>query len=234
MSGKSILFIILLALLVTTSCNGRNSEEMIQNTPPGFISLKTATEIAKGIMEISFFEEYVSLVDMDGGSVGGGLVTDHSFMIHFNGEYYVNEEKFLESLEIAKVSPEQRRKRYSLEDAIEIRGAGKTVYIVKITSFDSVRIKDVTTFTIQYTIDSYPANDGSKPYITNIEAKDGVTYSVFDVIDIETLSIDIVENKEIETKAFSISILRNSEIKTIQFLSPDYPWLDYIIAVNDP
>ena len=238
--GLSPILIILLAMifLFMVSCHemdgadNESDKEMIEDLPLGFVNLDDAAASAEGIMTYSFFEEYFSLVDMDGYSVGGSLVTDSSLIIRLQGQYYVNEGKFLDALEVAKISPEQRRKRYSPDGAIEVRGAGDSIYFVEITAIDSTRINDATTYTIKYTITSDVADSGQKPLISDIDAKDGVSYSVLGEIDPETLSTAIVANRVVETLVLSVDIMRSSEIDTITFLSPDFPWLVYIIAVD--
>jgi hypothetical protein len=56
--------------------------------PSGFVNLQEATENTNGILEYIFFEEYISLIDMNGESVGGSLVRDKKFIISYRGEYY--------------------------------------------------------------------------------------------------------------------------------------------------
>jgi len=194
------------------SCNDRNA------LPDGFIRLYDAAEKAEGVMSYSFFEDYFSLIDIDGHSVGGSLVTDSSLLVRYQDEYYVNEEKFLEAMEIAKVSPEQRRKRYSLEDAIEMRGIGETIFIVKIVTFDSVKKDDVRTYTIKHSITVNTTEFGRKPFINYVTTEDGITLTTYnDYIDTDTVIFDMS---------------KDSEIDTITFLSPDFPWFDYIISVD--
>ena len=187
MNLQKIAILILLVLLFAAplgleSCgkmsaidNG-GAEEVNKGKPTGFISLKEAAEKAKGVMEYSFLEEYLSFVDNDGYSVGGGLVTDRSFLITYQGEYYVNEEKFLQSLSVAAISPEQRRKRYGLEDTIEMRGAGDTIYTVKINAFDSVKKDDVTTYTIEYSVVANTTMEERVPFINVIRYKEKKDY----------------------------------------------------------
>jgi hypothetical protein len=69
--------------------------------PNGFVNLQEATENTKGTMEYMFFEEYISLIDENGVSVGGALVRDRSFIINYRGKYYVNAEKFYSALDKA-------------------------------------------------------------------------------------------------------------------------------------
>ena len=204
---------------------------MVKGIPPGFISIKDAAEKSKGVMDYCFFEDYISLVDTDGDIVGGAMVNDKSFIVQYQGEYYVNEKKYMESMEIAKISPEQRRKKYSLEDAIEMRGIGEDIYTMNIVLFDSKKKDDTTTYTIKYNITSNheisdSADKRRTPYINIMEADDGVIYTDLNYIDIETT------NTNTETVLISIDITRNAKLETITFISPDFPWLDYIIYVD--
>ena len=201
------------------SCQGYESvdTELVYEIPSGFINLKDATEKTKGVMEYIFFEDYFSLVDIDGSSVGGAMVNDSSYIVQYQGEYYVNEEKFLEALEIATVSPEQRKKRYSLDDTIEMRGAGETIYTVRITVFDSIKKDDVTTYTIKYSVASDTDENGREPIIKYIETKDGIGSTLYNDNDSGTVTFDVNKNRELDT---------------IYFYSPDFPWFDYIIAVD--
>ena len=70
--------------------------------PDGFINLHEATENANGVMKYIFFEEYISLVDIEGNSVGGSLVRNRKFIVSFQGEYYINAEDYYTALEKAK------------------------------------------------------------------------------------------------------------------------------------
>lgn len=75
--------------------------------PAGFINLRDAVEEAQGIIKEQFFEEYVSLIDKSGFSVGGSLVRDRTFIVDYYGVYYINAEKFYSALEKAERGKEE-------------------------------------------------------------------------------------------------------------------------------
>jgi len=100
-------FALLAALLLVIGCilwvtHAKYHPRRVLCLPKGFINLQYAIESANGVIKYIFFEEYISLVDREGSSVGGSLVRDRSFIVDYRGEYYVNAEKYNAALEKAK------------------------------------------------------------------------------------------------------------------------------------
>ena len=138
------------------------------------------------------------------------------FIVEQEGEYYVNEETFLEIMDLASIAPIVRREIYHIGDAVEIHGAGETMSIVKITSFEAIETGDVTTYTIKYSVSSNSIRNEYKSFdfFHSVETKDGVSASasdnVFDFVGTDTVVVEVPKSRKLDA---------------IVLTSPDYPGL---------
>jgi len=59
--------------------------------PEGYVKVEELRE--NEAFDFIFFERYCSVVDGAGNSLGGGMVTDTSFIVSYRGKYYINTQR---------------------------------------------------------------------------------------------------------------------------------------------
>ena len=67
---------------------GQFAPKTVLFLPKGFVKVEEIKE--KEAVDVIFFEKYCSIVDEAGNRVGGGMVSDTSFIVSYHGEYYIN------------------------------------------------------------------------------------------------------------------------------------------------
>jgi len=212
-----LLLIVVLSAMCLVAC-GRDEVKVVRQVPKGFIYLEKGDNNWKNGLHYVFWETQISFVDAGRICIYQTSVKNSEFIVQYKGDYYVNEEKLSELMDIAAISIETRHMTYSLEDVVEIRGAGRAVYTVRITALESNKIDSVTTYKINYVVTSNVIENEYASLFAFVETEDGVKYSMFDFIDTETVSIDITQNRKMDA---------------IVFISPDYPGLTYKVVVNE-
>ena len=221
-----LMFLVAVTLLFFTSC-GKDDAKVVFKIPNGFVNLREATENTNGVMQYGFFETLFAILDADGNSIYNTVLNNSDFIVKYKGDYYVNEEKYSEMVEIAAISPEQRRKTYSLSDEVKVRGAGETVYTVKITALEHVGTQPIyqnnlTTYEIKYTASSAIPENTDWIIRGMVETNTDTRYDIFDFVDTGE-----------GTAVVNIEIRENEKIKAIVLISPDYPGLIYRIIIEE-
>lgn len=227
MREKILLLFVVIAIIIILALTwfmfyGRNDANMVLKIPSGFVNLQSSLTNGLSVMP---FETQIAFLDADGVSIYQTDFKNSNFIVKYKGEYYVNEEKLLELADVAAISPEQRRKVYNLGDEVEIRGAGATLYIVKIISLEAGETEPyytdtLTTYNIKYAATSNVAENEQTRLISSVETEYGVVYDSLNFIDTETVSV-------------KIRARGNDKIKAIILRSPEYLELTYRIVVDD-
>lgn len=227
MRKKVLLLFVIIAIVITLALTwfmfyGRNDANMVLKIPSGFVHLQSNLKNGLSVMP---FETQIAFLDADGVGIYQTGFKNSDFIVKYKGEYYVNEEKLLELIDIAAISPEQRRKIYNLSDEVEVRGAGETIYIIKIISLEIGETEPyyedaLTTYNIKYAVTSNIAENEQIRLISSVETEYGVVYDSLNFIDAETISV-------------KIRARGNDKIKVIILKSPDYPGLTYKVAVDE-
>ena len=233
---KKVILLVLLVLLIGLVIlllflrkwdDGYSTEIVIEKIkvdeiPDGFIPLGNANDdLGNGLHYIPW-ASMLAFLDIEGVVVYSVGLGNREFIVQYNGVSYVNEKKLLELIELAAIAPEQRRKIYSMEDAVEIRGSGDTAYTLKIDSVELVETKPGddryrTTYAIKYTLTSNTNEELRYCFITNVETNDGKKYNV--------------ANSE-NTGIMSIAISKDTKITAVIAQSPYSPGLTYRIVVE--
>ena len=219
MKNKRVLAL-LVAILVSMpllSCQGRDiykgvDAEMVQKIPDGFVLFPNEGDDWRYVI----WENVIAFLDADGVCIYQIGINNSEFIVRYDSEYYVNEEKMSEIIDVASISCDVRAKTYSLGETIEIRGEGKTAYFVTVSILDVTEAGDTTTYVIKTYATSNLAGNEHKRFITIVEAENGVSYNAFEFINEETISIKLV---------------RNEKIGAVILGSPDWPGLSYRIVV---
>jgi len=223
-----LLLIIASALVCLTSC-GEDDEydaKVIGQVPPGFTHMEKGGESWENGLRYVFWEGVISFLDADGITIYQTLLTNSDFIVKNKDEYYINEEKFLELTDIAAISCETRRRVYHFEDAVEIRGAGDTIYTVKIVALETGATRPtyqhgLTTYEIEYTASCNNPENVDWIIRGAVETNTETRYSDFAFLDTAK-----------ETLAVQVEIRGNETIEAIVLKSPDYPGLSYRITVD--
>jgi len=217
-----IVIIIVVAALTWIIFYGSGDADMVLKVPAGFVKLQSYLTNGLSIMP---FETQIGILDAEKRYIYQTGFKNRDFIVRYDGEYYVNEEKIKEIAEVASIAPEQRLKTYSLGDAIEIRGTGEARYFVTINSLkegetEPLGTDTLTTYTIKYTVTSNVPVDRDPMKTITAETELGVTYSLIDFIDTEIIRFQVRNNENIRDK-----------ITAIYLRSPDYPGLSYRVDV---
>ena len=194
--------------------------KVVREVPDGFVHLQN--NLKNGMRTVGF-ESRITFMDADGNSFFSTGFGYSDFIVRYNNEYYVNEEKLLELIEVAGIVSEQRHKTYNLGDFIEVRGAGETVYTVQIISVEAGATEPfandiLTTYNIKYYMSSNAS--GYEHIISMVETKQRVEYSSFDYIDSENIGV-------------KIRLRGDDTIEAIILSSPTFPGLIYRVVVSD-
>ena len=195
---------------------GRNDANTVLRIPPGFVHLNDNLNNGMSVMG---FETQVAFLDADGVGIYSTSFKNSDFIVKYKGEYYVNEGKLLELIEIAAISPEQRRKVYSIGDEVEIRGADRNYYVT-ITGVEESIINDSKIFDIKFSVPSDVSQDDLKAIFSFVEITVGTTKgtsNMFSFIDEGTVRLEMQPDRKI------YAIILNS---------PDYPGLTYKVLVD--
>ena len=81
--------------------------QAVEAIPDGFISMSSANENAAGLLRYRFFETLVWIESAEGTELDYTLVSDMSFIVSYNGAFYVNEQRYLDAL--SRATEEQKR-----------------------------------------------------------------------------------------------------------------------------
>jgi hypothetical protein len=99
-------FIIVLSICLT-AC-GSDDTKIASKVPTGFISLNEAINNMKGTLRYVTWESQISFLDADNITIYQTGFENRDFIVEYQGDYYVNEQKYLELVEVAKTTMEQR------------------------------------------------------------------------------------------------------------------------------
>jgi hypothetical protein len=218
---KVLLFTLILVILITfaITANADNpSEERAMvfdipvGVPEGFIPFMEAVrqKQEEGILRIFAHDNQVAFLDSDGINIYHTWLNDERLFYIHERVRYINEEIFLNIVEIAKHAPEQRLRTYFLNEEIEIRGAGNKIYNVTITG---ILINE-----LQFKI---------TPNVSEEELR-----GIFDFISVESndrLIVDAIEVINMET----VRIMTSQEITAVILRNPEYRGLTYRVVLNN-
>lgn len=225
MKKKPCLLFICLNLLIIcfpVSCKGGDAKE-VYTLPDGFVSQIELNNREDKILRIVLWEQdiQVSFMDSDNICIYQTNGRDSSLVVKYKKEYYINEAKYLELTDIALLALEKRQQVYHLGDEVEIRGAGETIYTVRIISLDTGETEPyytdaLTTYNINYTVSSNLTVNKQIELIGSVITRQGVEYSNLIFTDAGTVSVKIRGRG-------------GDKIEAITLRSPEYHGLTYRI-----
>lgn len=212
--GKKIL-LLLIGIAVTTILAlmwfmnyGRNDANMVFKIPSGFVHLQTNL---KNGLTYTGFETQIVFLDADGVGIYQTDFKNSEFIVKYKGEYYVDEEKLLELLDVAAISPDQRLKLYRLGDEIKIRGENK-IYNISILEVIEEIVNDKKTVDIKFSAVDATESDLKSMFsfveITVMGSDNSGTSNMFEFIDEETIRLEMKADRE---------------MTAIVLKSPEYP-----------
>ncbi|SMC78467.1 hypothetical protein [Papillibacter cinnamivorans] len=105
MNKKRIGIILLIPALVLLLLCGlmreRNDAKTVFNLPSGFVSLDEEITSSEGALRYVFWESRISFLNADNICIYQTGVKNDDFIVKYNGNYYICEEKYNELLEAA-------------------------------------------------------------------------------------------------------------------------------------
>jgi predicted hydrocarbon binding protein len=106
--------------------------------PNGFVPLEDIVKDDKVILWYNFFETQIYFTDIDGNNIFQTDLSDNSFIVENIGNYYVNQEKFMELVKTAEATYKERKTDAEILQLAE--NGGFNLYNFKMgDSIDKVR-----------------------------------------------------------------------------------------------
>ena len=232
MKKKSSLLLICLVSLFAfslTSCKGSDAK-VVSKIPDGFVSIIELNNRADRLLNVEPWESQITFmlreVPFSESNLFQTHLSDNSLVVKYKKEYYINEAKYQDLVEIAVLALEERQRLYNIGDEVKVRGAGEIMYTAKIMSLEIGETekkydRSNTTYYIKYTVASnIIGNEDTTAMIPGmVETNSDVRYSWFEfLVDEEMVSFQIRESDKLES-----IILR----------SPEYPGLIYRVVVGE-
>jgi len=222
MKNKSYILLICLSLLPVASlvscCHA--DARVVFKVPDGFALLAELDKREDSILDYVFWDSQISFVDTPAKiCIYQEFVGNRNFIVKYKGEYYVNEAKYLELIDVAVLAQEERKRTYSIGDTVEILGANK-IYYVTITGLEETVIDSKKIFNINFTTTPDTTMVELKSIFALVEISKGekkVSGNVFDFIDAETVRLEMNSDRKLDAL-----ILK----------SPEYMGLTYRVLMN--
>ena len=222
MKKKKVIVLLLILAVISASLymisQGRNDAKMVLKIPFGFVHLQD--NLGNGLTVMPF-ETQISFLDSDGVGIYSTGFKNSDFIVKYKGEYYVNEEKLLELLDIAAISADQRRKVYKVGDEIKIYGVNKN-HVISILGVNEEIIDAKNFFDIKFSAPNITENDLKSIFsfveIEVMDSSNSGTDNLFEFIDAETVRLEMKVDRTI-----TAIILKN----------PEYPGLTYRVVMGE-
>ena len=104
MNVALLILFLFIALLFIPSCvelkDGEFDAETVREIPLGFVRLPERSDLDNGLRYIPW-ETQIAFLDSDGNCIYQTEFNNSKFIVKYQDEYYVNEEKLLELINIA-------------------------------------------------------------------------------------------------------------------------------------
>ena len=203
---KFIIFI----LLGLSACSGdfstgsRDTDSGITTVnvvPSGFIALDTAVYELGGILRVLGWSDNIVFMDIEDVNIFQMSFANEEFIVRYRGEFYVNEKRFLEIVEVASNIYIQFNKIYRIGDVMEIRGianGARIAYEIMITTTQRRIVDNSAIYDIKFHVSPNVPKDRLLEFFERIETINGDTYHEFILIDEETVRIKIDNNDAID------------------------------------
>ena len=225
MKNKSYLLPTILNVLLVTSLVSciHADAKVVFRVPDGFVPL-TELDSRDSILDYVFWDSQISFVYTPDDTprlicLYQEYVGNRDFIVKYKGDYYVNEAKYLELIEVAVLAQEERKLTYGLGDTVEILGADKNYYIT-ITAVEETVLGNNILYEIRFIV---------KPNTKMIEL-----ISIFSVVE-ATVGEAIVRYNDfdfIDAGMLRLEMKRDRRLDAIVLISPEYPGLTYRVLVD--
>lgn len=198
--------IILLISICLTACES-NDAKMVSKVPSGFISLNEAIDNMKGTLRYVPWESQISFLDADNMTIYQTGFANRDFIVKYKGEYYINEVKYSEMVEIANDTVEQRNRTYYLGDIVGLRKDATDQYLFKVDTVEVETVDEMVIYTIKFSVDHVDYDYQRKQFFDHVETENGEMITNFTHVDEGTVQI---------------KLLAGDKISKIVLKSPDY------------
>jgi len=222
MAKKSNFIVACLAALIALSlisCTNQDAGKANQ-APQGFILSSELSAQSGSKLSLSFFDNKIAFMAPGFICIYQTHIEDSDYIIEYEGEYYINEERYLELVEIAALAEEKRRLKYKIGDTIEILGEDK-YYNIAITGVEETMESDnVKLFDISFSFTEDVSESELKSLFSFVEIKVGSengTDNMFEFIDMNTVRLKMKPDRILES---------------IILKSPKYSGLEYRVVVD--
>jgi hypothetical protein len=236
----SILFISTLFLIFIITATANNPIEKLAEEgiimlnsrigiPAGFIPFEEAVrqKQEEGIIKVSGFDNQITFETLEKGINLADTVIyqtswdDDDLFVLFGGIRYINEEKFLDIIEIAKLMPEQRLRTYNVGEQIQIRGDMGKIYSITIFGIENLEI--------QFEITPNVSERELRSIFNSIEVNGRLNTNVVKFINMRTMRIetDSVYIPNIQDR------ITSDEVTAVILRSPEYSGLTYRVVLHE-
>ncbi|MGO4548542.1 hypothetical protein AB4Z29_27510 [Paenibacillus sp. 2TAB23] len=199
--------IIVLIIICLTACERDGAKEVSKEVPPGFISLNVAIDNTNGSLRYMPWESQIAFLDADNITIYQTGFENRDFIIKYKGGYYINEEKYLELVEISNLTMEQRNQTYHLGDIVGLRKSATDQYAVKVDAVQVETVDETEIYTIKFSVDHVDYTYQMEQFFDHFETKSGRIIKDFTFLNEGTVQI---------------KLLAGDKIKLIVLKSPDY------------
>jgi hypothetical protein len=223
MKNKYYLLFVCLSLLIVCFFTSRKDGDVkvVSKIPEGFVSLTELNNRADSILDYVFWESQISFVDTPARiCIYQTYVGNRDFIVKYKGEYYVNEAKYLELIDVTVLAQEERKRTYSLGDTVEILSANKKYYVT-ITGVEETALNNNRIFDIKFTATPDTTMEELKSIFSFAELAIGTgkgTGDLSNFVDAETIRLELKPDRRFDT---------------IVLKSPEYPGLTYRVVVDE-
>jgi len=124
---------------------------VVQEVPEGFILLPRVQQFENGLSFMAWNAQW-SFFDIDRNNIFSTLIVNTDFIIMYEGELYINEEKFLELYEMADTTVELRSLIHELGEEIALSGGGNQSRTIVVNTIVREDVDTMAVYTIEFTL----------------------------------------------------------------------------------
>ena len=188
--------------------------DVVQELPEGFISRDEAEEGLAKVLSFTYSHGYYNYRDSEAYSIFRWSARDSGFMVIYNNEYYVNEEKFQEIAGQALSVYERHYKVYGIGDTMELRmreaapGEEWPKAVVRhsfaITDVKRIAGDGAAAYEIKYAINPVADDETVLQLFDHVSTRLGIRRDNFTIIDGETVMVEVGRFERINMLALNV------------------------------
>ena len=184
--------------------NRRYFPIIVSNLPDGFIPLNSVLEM-DGILRTLFWSTNFVIQDAEHVTVFQTDVHDDSFIVIYKSQYYICGNQFSQILDNAMHTLEQLNRRYSVGEAMEMRGRpNNTIYTITMISVERLETDTVAMYEINFSI--FPSVDSNNiiDFFESAVLQSGSRLYNFVLVNDEKVTLEINRTEFLDTLILNI------------------------------